>query len=798
MRPIRLTISAFGPYAGKSVLELDKLGTSGLYLITGDTGAGKTTIFDAITYALYGEASGDHREPTMFRSKYANAHTPTEVELEFAYAGKRYTVKRNPEYDRPKTRGEGFTTQKAEAELRYPDGRVITKQREVDAAIREIMGINRNQFLQIAMIAQGDFLKLLLAPTEERKKIFRQIFKTERYQKLQDKLKQESAALNTQCDAARSSITQYIDGITCDENDVLSMNVRKAKEGTLPTNEVMALLAGLLERDNHQYAALQQEIADANRQLEVIHGNLGKIETRENAQASLQKAKADLAAEQDLNQRLKSAFKAEESRIPERDTLTEEKTRIEAEYPRYDALEALQTQIGNAEKDIAKREQKLEEDREQYRLDQGEYLERKEEYEALADAGEGKQRLSNQLDKAKETQNRLQELSKSIKDYHELETGLIQLQNDYKAVAEKSQKATADYEAKNRAFLDEQAGIIAETLEEGKPCPVCGSLEHPCAARKSEKAPTEAQLKKAKEAAEKARNHAEEKSGDCRQAQTELNGKKEETEQQIETLWEACSIEEAEEKLPAEGERVSSAIKELNQALADGSIALAVHSLKDMPMDELEFPILAYSKREDPRDVLVLREDLKEIPERPLIGTSSKRRRLQMQKIYEDARFQLIRGNVHTRLRKLQDEQMDGTILAAAGLKRVGMDGVIARYFSVDEMIPSAGQGILAVQGQETEENLKLAALINDEQAMYEALAERAFVRTLDGGCTSPVAAHGQVEMTEDGTKKIVLRGLYYEEDGTWFTDQCEGDAKDAEKLGVALAEKMRNQAIRR
>lgn len=195
MRPIKLTVSAFGPYAGKTVLDLDKLGENGLYLITGDTGAGKTTIFDAITYALYGEASGDNREASMFRSKYADANTPTEVELVFTYAGKTYTAKRNPEYERPKSRGEGYTTQKAEAQLIYPDGRVVTKQRDVDNAIRDIMGINRSQFLQIAMIAQGDFLKLLLAPTEERKKIFRQIFKTqsEYYQALQELIDQLNA-----------------------------------------------------------------------------------------------------------------------------------------------------------------------------------------------------------------------------------------------------------------------------------------------------------------------------------------------------------------------------------------------------------------------------------------------------------------------------------------------------------------------------------------------------------------------------------------------------------------------------
>ena len=141
MRPIKLTLSAFGPYAGETVLELDKLGKGGLYLITGDTGAGKTTIFDAIAFALYGQPSGDNRETGMFRSKYAEAETPTFAELVFEYRGERYTIRRNPEYERKKSRGEGTTDEKANAELIYPDGRVITKVKEADKAIAEIMGI---------------------------------------------------------------------------------------------------------------------------------------------------------------------------------------------------------------------------------------------------------------------------------------------------------------------------------------------------------------------------------------------------------------------------------------------------------------------------------------------------------------------------------------------------------------------------------------------------------------------------------------------------------------------------------
>ena len=165
MRPLKLVVSAFGPYADRTELDFEKLGENGLYLITGDTGAGKTTIFDAITYALYGEGSGANRDSSMFRSKYALPETPTEVELTFRCRDKEYKVVRSPEYERPKARGEGTTKKSAEATLYCPNGDIVSKTNVVTSAIRDIIGIDRNQFLQIAMIAQGEFLKLLVAPT---------------------------------------------------------------------------------------------------------------------------------------------------------------------------------------------------------------------------------------------------------------------------------------------------------------------------------------------------------------------------------------------------------------------------------------------------------------------------------------------------------------------------------------------------------------------------------------------------------------------------------------------------------
>ena len=220
MRPIKLTLSGFGPYAGETEIDFAKLGTSGLYLITGDTGAGKTTIFDAITYALYGEASGANRSAEMLRSKYASFDTPTFVQLIFSCRGKNYTVRRNPEYERPAKRGNKQVFQKAEASLSYPDGRIVDRTaREVTRAVEELVGLSRDQFSQISMIAQGDFLRLLLASTEERQKIFRQLFKTDRYEALQKQLKDEALQLERACMELRAGIQQELRAFSCDADD---------------------------------------------------------------------------------------------------------------------------------------------------------------------------------------------------------------------------------------------------------------------------------------------------------------------------------------------------------------------------------------------------------------------------------------------------------------------------------------------------------------------------------------------------------------------------------------------------
>lgn len=229
-------------------------------------------------------------------------------------------------------------------------------------------------------------------------------------------------------------------------------------------------------------------------------------------------------------------------------------------------------------------------------------------------------------------------------------------------------------------------------------------------------------------------------------------------------------------------------VKELDKALLDGRSHLSVHSLKDMPMEVgEELPLLAFSKREDPRDVLVLPEGMTEPDKRKPLGCSSFRRTLQLASLYPDMEVKSIRGNLQTRLRKLDEGEYSGLILAAAGLKRLGLEKRIARYFTYDEMIPAAGQGILAVQGRKDMDYSFLEGYC-DQNAWIEGNAERAFVKYLNGGCSSPVAAFARIEDQE-----LFIRGLYYDEKTKkWLKGSIRGACKEGENLGISLAKQLK------
>lgn len=231
-------------------------------------------------------------------------------------------------------------------------------------------------------------------------------------------------------------------------------------------------------------------------------------------------------------------------------------------------------------------------------------------------------------------------------------------------------------------------------------------------------------------------------------------------------------------------------VKELEKALFDKRSDISVHSLKDMSMEvPEELPLIAYSKREDPRDVLVLPTGADDIDFSKPVGCSSFRRMLQLKELYPEIEFKSVRGNVITRLEKLDSGQYSALVLAAAGLKRLGLEGRISRYFEPEEMLPAAGQGILAVQGRKDEDYSYLNGY-NNKESEYSAIAERSFVRFLNGGCSSPVAAFAVIE-----DDNMTLTGLYYDPDtGEYLKGSIKGEKKDGENLGIELARRLRKE----
>ena len=494
MRPLKLTLSAFGPYAGKTDFDFDKLGTGGLYLITGDTGAGKTTIFDAITYALYGDPSGNNREVSMFRSKYADLETPTFVKLTFKYKDNEYVVKRNPEYERASQRGSGVTKQTAGVELTLPDGKVLTKTKEVDTAIKDIMGIDKNQFCQIAMIAQGDFLKLLLAPTKDRIEIFRHIFKTKLYSDLQNKLKQEASSLDNNCSKIRQSITQYISGINCDESSLHCVQVSKARNSELPIDECISLLEKLLAEDSQSEEKTAKKILNIEKQADTIKLNIQQGESISRAKILLEQTQALLEKLSSEKITLAAALDEENKRSVEIEKLTKDSATISAQLPEYDELSQKQAALAKNISLIEKNNLTLNKAKTDIDTLKSQIESLNAEAKTLEKCGEQKIILENNILSLNDRLSKLQQLLQSmeaLKKNHEEHKKAVQI---YKEKQANVDSLDASYKAGHKLYLDAQAGILAESLEEDMPCPVCGSLSHPKKASKPVDVPTKEEL----------------------------------------------------------------------------------------------------------------------------------------------------------------------------------------------------------------------------------------------------------------------------------------------------------------
>lgn len=498
MRPLKLTMSGFGPYAGVVEIEMSLLGSSGLYLITGDTGSGKTTVFDGITFALYGKASGNSRRTDMFRSNYADDTTPTEVILEFEYGGEIYRIRRNPKYYGMGKKGKKLREITADAELAYPDGNIVTGFTRVTNDIEKLLGINKDQFTQIVMLAQGEFLKLLLADTNDRQEIFRKLFRTEYYKRLEEQLREEVRKEKSVYDEAVSALHRYICGAVCNEKSEYYLQLEAAKNDELADSAVIELLEYIISEDKKLSAVLNENEKNMRKELEILDKEQGKYETVLALSQQLKEHEKKYGDNSVVLEKLAAEYEKAVEYKPQIKRTESEIAVIEAEFDDYISLDDKQHEFEEAEKIKAKAETENNNLEKNCAILRDSLSEYKEEMSQLESAGINRQILAYDIEQSEKRIGALKQLEKDMSEYKRFVKKLGDAQDKYKKSADETEILSGEYEVMNRRFLDSQAGVLALTLEKGKPCPVCGSIEHPAPAKLCSEAPTEESIKKLK------------------------------------------------------------------------------------------------------------------------------------------------------------------------------------------------------------------------------------------------------------------------------------------------------------
>lgn len=582
MKPLNLVVCAFGPYAGRTEIPLHKFGSGGLFLICGATGAGKTTIFDAITFALYGEASGSTRTADTLRSDFADPSAKTFVDLTFTHAGKLYRVVRNPRYLRPKRKG-GMTTENADAALTRPDGSVCSGASAVTREIVQLLGIDCKQFRQTSMIAQGEFLKLLLADSAERSDIFRRVFDTGLYRRIQDLLRTRSQELSAQMNENARAILQDAGAIRPDgnfltadtlaefsaENDVhlaprmlkqLSASIeaerKTAEQVSVGRNaaraetEKLAAQIAAAEQVNRVFDELKstkQKALGLKELSQTMANTEAKIRAAEQAQAQVSPARDAFLREKESACRLKQAVselkveisrkekelsefraaaQAEKAKEPYRLELEGKMAGLKSELPHYEKAQALQAQAQQIKKELDSLQKKLEEaKKKQVRLET-EQKELEAELQALKDVEV--QRVSCEADgkTAAQTCEKLEEIITGTDNILILWKTVRVCQSAYPKAEARFQEADRKASDAELLFLREQAGLMAANLKDGEPCPVCGSASHPAKAQLTGKAPSGSTLKRLKDERERQRDALHKAALDAKEAKTKLEADK--------------------------------------------------------------------------------------------------------------------------------------------------------------------------------------------------------------------------------------------------------------------------------
>lgn len=569
MRPKQITMSAFGPYAEKTVIDMDKLGTKGLYLITGDTGAGKTTIFDAISYALFGEASGDVRDASMFRSKYADKETPTFVELVFEYNGKEYKVKRNPEYMRPNKKGDGETKETAKAEMILPDGSDVNKITEVNEKIKELLGVNKKQFSQICMIAQGDFRKLLDADTKSRIEIFRNIFKTEKFKEIQDNVARDTKNLSEEKEDTKKNINRYIKSIKCDETDVKYLELQKAKAGEMLTEDAVKLIESIIETDENNKKDADEKLENIDKDLNDINVKIETLKTQKENKKQFEENEENLKSKRSHLEQAEKVFESEKEKQADKKKLEEKSALIKDKLPKFEELDQLNSVLCESTiraKELQEKITNAKNDIDRLKQDEINY---KEELDSLKDCNEKFNTLNRQQEDYKAKAENINELKGKFNEYNHLEKKLEENKKDVELAIKEKTWLLEVFDCKDTLFLKEQAGIIAQSLQNNKPCPVCGSLEHPSPAVKSDEAPTEADVKQAKKLADEATEKANRMSLNVKLLEERIKGLKNSLNQDGKKIISDFELLTAEDQLKAVESENNTALGEIKSQIEE-------------------------------------------------------------------------------------------------------------------------------------------------------------------------------------------------------------------------------------
>jgi exonuclease SbcC len=756
MRPLQLRMQAFGPYAAETDIDFRPFGQAGLFLISGRTGAGKTMIFDAITFALFGRASGTGRSEEMLKTADISPEIPMKVELTFSHGEKTYIVRRTSAYQRSSRRRKGgMTWENASAELTYVDTGEIKEMKPLEATkeITRILGVDAQQFTQVAMIAQGDFSRILTASTEERKVIFRRIFQTQPYEQLQKKLDEIREDKKQDFDWKEQLLAQDLDTLAEPE---------EKEQNSLSASEALKRLRERMKEEEEEQKKKKVRLEKEKKELEELKAVLTRLEAYENTEKNLRQDENELKAEKEKEKNCQSSLQEAEAHIPESKKMREQAAVEKADLERYVQLSSKQ----KMEKEMQPRVQDLETMVKQLQKDLDKSTQSlsamRQEQDHLKDSAAVQVRTRSEKDQLLEELKKLNQLAADAEALAHSEAELENARRKLKQEETAYGRKLTEYDRKYNLFLSSQAGILAENLKEGEPCPVCGSFSHPHLSPKAAQAPSQEEVEAAQEA--------------FREAEKKKNG----AENSVKLLEGQCASQQksfAKEiavNLPGvERPDLPAALKErqkkLKQALAERERQLEKLAQEVAREKELRDEIPVREKKME-----ALRQDLQEsqtkLTQEKATWENLKREIRELQAALpfadeEQARAHISdlekkAGDYEEALQKAQEQleecrrkadQLKGRIASArTSLKdrpQVDREQTAARRHELDVSVEELRTAVLQAQHNSQQDKKLMAKIKEDAQAMEAARAELQWAQDLADTADGQLAGHDRLTL---------------------------------------------------